>query len=91
MRIETIRRPGATRSGLGADPYVVPQAENQASSSSDTLTDPRSSVAPTVMTYGSVPGVWTVPWSGPSLPAATTTTRPRFQAISTAAASGSVR
>src|ERR1019366_10273769 len=55
-----------------------------------------SDLAPTVMTYGSLPGElmvpypW-VPWelSRPSLPAATTTVMPDFQANSTAWQSGS--
>src|SRR6267378_1186275 len=89
-RRETIRRPGATRSGLAFE-SALPQAENQASTSSPRSMVPRSSVAPTVMTYGSMPGVTTVSRSGPPLPDAATTTRPRRHAISTAADIGSAR
>src|SRR5882762_8399298 len=89
-RRETMRRPGATRSGLAFE-SALPQAENQASTSSPRSMVPRSSVAPTVMTYGSMPGVTTVLRSGPPFPDAATTTRPRRHAISTAADSGSAR
>src|SRR5437879_1997522 len=54
-------------------------------------TVPRSSVAPTVITYGSMPGVTTVSRCGPPFPDAATTTRPRRHAISTAADIGSTR
>src|SRR6267378_3633290 len=89
-RRETRRRPGATRSGLAFE-SALPQAENQASMSSRRLMVPRSSVAPTVTTYGSMPGVTTVLRCGPPFPDAATTTRPRRHAISTAADIGSTR
>ena len=55
-------------------------------------------IAPTVITYGSFAGARIVPYPRlpplllrPSLPAATTTTIPAFQAASTAWHSGSLR
>src|SRR6266700_3136745 len=75
-RRDTMRRPGATRSGLAFE-SALPQAENQASMSSPRPRVPRSSVAPTVITYGSMPGVRTVSRCGPPFPDAATTTRPR--------------
>ena len=47
--------------------------------------------APTAMTYGSWAGLSSLPVPVPSLPADTTTTRPRCQACSAACASGSSR
>src|SRR5712692_412023 len=88
-RIDTTRRPGETRSGRAESPEA-PHAENQASVSSASDSVVWSSVEPTVITYGSTPGDSTVPLLGPLLPAAATITRPRFQAISTAAAIGSL-
>ena len=53
---------------------------------------PGSSVAPTEITYGSLPGAyWTASSAAPRLPAAATTTMPACQANSTAASSGSSR
>src|SRR3982074_2148937 len=86
-RIDTMRRPGATRSGF-AFASAVPHDENHARLSSRVLSVPASSVAPTVMAYGSMPGLRTVPRAGPLFPAAATTTSPRRHAISTAADSG---
>src|SRR5712691_4262355 len=83
-----MRRPGATTSGLEVESGGVPQDEKLARISSLMPAVPRSSVAPTVMTYGSSPGATTVPELGPPLPAAATTATPRIQAISTAASSG---
>src|SRR5207302_11189856 len=85
-----IRRPGATRSGLAFE-SAVPHDENAASVSTRGLAVPRSSAAPTVITYGSMPGEATVSRAGPVFPAVATTTSPRRHAISTAADSGSVR
>src|SRR6266581_4340900 len=62
-----MRRPGATRSGFAFE-SGLPQAENQASMSSPRPRVPRSSVAPTVITYGSMPGVTTVSRCGPPFP-----------------------
>src|SRR6266851_843664 len=87
-RTAMIFRPGATRSGLGVDSAGVPYPENQPITSSPSAPVSRSSLAPTVRTYGSAPGESTAP---PVLPEAATTTRPCCQAISTAAASGSAR
>ena len=52
---------------------------------------PTSSLAPKVIAYGSMPGVTVLSRAGPLLPDAATTTIPAIHAISTAAASGSVR
>src|SRR5437667_6538516 len=68
-RIETRRRPGATRSGLAFE-SALPQAENQASTSSRRLRVPRSSVAPTLMAYRPLPAVTTAPRTPPLSPAA---------------------
>src|SRR5213594_1821713 len=89
-RSDTMRRPGATRSGLTFE-SALPHDENVAIVSSRGLIVPLSSVAPTVIAYGSMPGLATVSRPGPLFPAATTTTSPRRHAISTAADIGSVR
>ena len=75
-------------SGFCVEAVGVPQDENHASVSSVSVTVPASSVEPTVMTYGSMPGDSTLPL--PWLPAAATTVMPFFHATSTPAANGSV-
>ena len=77
--------PGATRSTVR---FLLSQLEKVATSSSAKVEVPLVSEAPTAMTYGLKAGSR----SGvkfPSLPAATTTTIPLFQACSTACESGS--
>ena len=77
--------PGATRSGLASPSAAVgPWALKFGSSSSPRPLVPRSSIAPTVTTYGSSPGLVIVPGAGPRFDAATTTTSPDDHACSTA-------
>src|SRR6266852_5527343 len=59
-RSDTIRRPGAIRSGLAVESTGTPQAENQASRSSAVVRVAWSSLDPTVIAYGSTPGVTTL-------------------------------
>src|SRR5215208_5051493 len=90
-RAETIRAPGAWISGLAKPFTVVPRLDQTGRLSSPSAWLPWSSTAPTVITYGSLPGAWsTAPSAEPRLPAAATTTIPLNQADSTAASSGSV-
>src|SRR6185503_1824118 len=82
--------PGETSSGFTKPSYVGPVDENDASRSSAYLYGVLLSVsAPTVITYGTLPGTFTVIGSGPSLPADTTTTMPARHAAITAWFSGS--
>ena len=84
--------PGATTSGLATPSWVMPRLENAAIVSSPGSSVSTSSVAPTEITYGSLPGAyWTASAASPRLPAAATTTMPACQANSTAASSGSSR
>ena len=88
----TIRRPGATTSGFARPSTEVgPRDDHDASESSAVVAVPLSSTPPTVITYGSLPGVVTDELFGPSLPAETTTVRPEKTSTSTAVASGSSR
>src|SRR5262245_32168066 len=84
--VETIRRPGATKSGLTTPSCVVPYEENQAGWSSPAAAVPPSSGAPTTRVYGWLAGGSRVV-SVPPLPAAATTTMPLNHAYSTAASS----
>ena len=87
----TIFRPGATRSGFAvASMYVGPRDDHDADESSSSEGVALSSIAPTVTTYGSLPGVVIVELPGPLFPAETTTVTPARMSTSTAAASGSV-
>src|SRR5438270_7785246 len=84
-RTETILRPGATTSGFATPSSVGPSLDQVGITSSEVDDVPDSSVAPTVTTSGSMPGVVMEPEVGPALPAATMTTSPLRQAISAAA------
>src|SRR5215213_9239237 len=89
--VETMWAPGATTSGLAKPSCVRPRLDQLASASSPICFVPLSSTAPTVITYGSLPGAYlTASESLPRLPAAATTTMPLNQAASAAASSGSV-
>ena len=56
----TMCAPGASTSGLAAPSWVTPRLENAAVTSSPGSGVPSSSVAPTEITYGSLPGgYWT--------------------------------
>src|SRR5215207_5511552 len=78
-------------SGLAKPSCVVPALDHDAATSSSRPLVPMSSSAPTLMTYGSLPGACdTASPAAPRLPAAATTTRPANQADSAAASSGSV-
>ena len=81
--------PGASTSGRRAS---VPALVHAPTRQRDVSSLPRWSEEPTAMTYGSAAGMvsGSTPDS-PSLPAATTTTTPACQALSTAWASGSSR
>jgi hypothetical protein len=84
-RSEIMWAPGATTSGLGSwSAAVGPRALKSGSQSSPRDAVPRSSVAPTVITQGSSPGLEIVPGAGPRLLAATTTAIPASQARWTA-------
>src|SRR3546814_10866182 len=66
--------PGATTSGLATPSASVgPRDENAATASSAVSAVPWSSLAPTVMTHGSSPGLAIVRDPAPWLPAETTT------------------
>jgi hypothetical protein len=80
--VETTLTPGAEISGLIRVSELVPRELKDASL-------PLLSIAPTVMTFGSIPGEATVPKVGPLFPAATTTTIPASTALSTAKHIGS--
>ena len=73
-------------SGLATPSSVGPRELNSDSRSSCAAAVPWSSSDPTVTTNGSAPGVVTVRPSGPSFPAAATTTTPENQTDSAAAA-----
>ena len=83
--------PGATTSGFAKPAAVGPCDDQGATSSSAGSVFPRSSRAPTVSTVGPLPGLFTVPFSGPSLPAAATTTMPRLRSFSTPRMRGSAK
>ncbi len=88
----TMWAPGATTSGLSRPSWVTPRLEKDASVSSAGSAVSASSVAPTEITNGSLPGAyWTASAASPRLPAAATTTMPACHANSTAASSGSSR
>ena len=88
----TILRPGATRSGFARPSIgVMPREDHEASASSSGVAVPLSSMPPTVITYGSVPGDVIVRSFGPSLPADTTTVMPAKTSTSAAVARGSSR
>ncbi len=84
-RSDTTDTPGATTSGL-LYPWnrSLPDQLGTTSSAVDAVAP--VSAAPTVTTYGSLPGEVTAP--APSLPADTTTVIPEAHAASTAADSG---
>ncbi len=87
---ETMCPPGATTSGLTKASNVGPADENEASRSSAPSPGVKLSViAPTVITYGTLPGTPTENGSGPVLPAEVTTTIPACQARMTAWLNGS--
>jgi hypothetical protein len=84
-RSDTRWPPGATTSGLASPSAAVgPRLEKLGNWSSPRPRVPWSSIAPTVMTQGSSPGLEMVPALGPRLLAATTTTIPESHAFSTA-------
>jgi len=86
----TMCEPGAVTSGLLNPSWVVPRLEKLASVSSAGFGVPFSSVAPTEITNGSLPGAyWAASAASPRLPTADTTTMPECHANSTAASSGS--
>ena len=83
-RTDTRVTPGATRSGLACPSWVGPRLEKGMITSSDLSSVALPSIAPTVTTKGSSPGLLTVPASGPRFPAAVTTSTPELQTCSTA-------
>src|SRR5262249_9398820 len=85
-RSDTIDRPAASRSACRV---ALPRVENDATVSSVLVSVPLGSAAPTAITYGLAAGMVTRVAVAPSLPTATTTTMPFFQAASTAYESGS--
>src|SRR6266849_7685144 len=87
----TIFRPGAATSGFARPSTAVgPRDDHDARASPTVVAVPLSSIAPTVITYGSLPGVVIDDGFGPSLPAETTTVRPAKTSTSTAVARGSL-
>src|SRR5919201_1839764 len=87
-------RPGAATSGFEKPSIVVPKADQYGTSSSVGSDVMCWSVAPTVITNGSLPGAYDIetgPLPLPWLPAAATTTIPSSQSRSTALSSGSTR
>src|SRR5207302_160752 len=88
-RSETMCSPGARTSGFAKPSRVGPRLEKIDSRSSFVARVPWSANEPTVMTNGSAPGIATVPWAGPSLPAAATTATPANHADSTTPARSS--
>src|SRR2546423_3923915 len=91
--VEIMYRPGAERSGFEKPSIDLPCADQLGIVSSLGSEVPFWSVAPTVITNGSLPGAYDMltgpPW--PWLPAAATTTMPFSQRASTALSSGSTR
>ena len=84
-----MRRPGAMISGFEMPSCVAPLDENDATVSSR-RDGAVVSVAPTVITNGSLAGAYEVV-PGPLFPDETTTTTPARQSRSTTASSGFVR
>ena len=90
-RVETMRLPGAIRSGLATrSRRVGPRDEYVVTVSSVRSAVLRSLRAPTVITLRELQGLVMVPWpSRPEFPAAQTTTTPASHRASTACTSGS--
>src|SRR5829696_7368569 len=89
---DTICEPGARMSGFTKPSCVGPVADQFATVSSFQYAAVRREfTAPTVITYGSLPGTVTVRANGPVLPAAASTTMPACHARSTARFSGSTK
>jgi hypothetical protein len=78
---ESIPTPGAETSGFTRPSAVGPRLEKEACANPPVAV---SAIAPTVSAAAAAPGAPIVHWPGPSLPAATATTRPAAAARFTA-------